>query len=60
MKSVGLQRAWIVLKEMLLKLLLDRNTGMILDDIGAVCADLVPVHDVPPSANVLRSTVLVL
>lgn len=32
---------------------------MLLDDVGAVLGNLVPVDDVPPGANVFRSTVLV-
>jgi hypothetical protein len=42
-----------------LLLLLNRDTGMVLNDIGTVLGNLVPVYDVPPGAYVLRSTVLV-
>merc|ERR1711915_268618 len=38
---------------------LDRDTGMIFDDIGTVLGHFVPVHNVPPCAHVLGSTVLV-
>ena len=32
---------------------------MVLDNVGAVLGNLVPVDDVPPGADVFRSTVLV-
>ena len=43
----------------MLLLFLNRDTGMVLNDIGAVLRNLIPVYDVPPGAYVLGSTVLV-
>ena len=39
---------------------LNRNATVVLDDIGTIFGNLVPVDDVPPGADILGSAVLVL